>query len=419
VGEFGRNVMVVLGGAATAHAITLASSPVLSRLYDPEDFGIYGTFLAVSQLLVVVGCGRYDMAVNLPATDEEGHHVGRLCLLIAVAVGALLAPVVAALGILLPRAPVMADLGNWMYFVPLFVTLNGLSMAAGAICNRHKLFGLQARNGILRSAVTAGCSIGLGYTELRAAGLMIGLVAGQALATASLVWLTLRRTGMPLRGSTRADLAAAARRYADFPRFLVPSGLVEAGSSQLPVLILGHFYGIQVVGLFSFANRTVQAPLALLGKSFGDVFRQSAAEAYARDGRCDALFASTSRKLTILALPLSLGLLTLSPWAFGWIFGAPWIEAGVYTQLLALMIAVRFVSSPLSVMFYIAERQRTDFLIQALLFAAVLTLLGLSGWLTLSARLTILVYGLIYLTKYLVEYNLSRSFSRGLRATPP
>jgi O-antigen/teichoic acid export membrane protein len=419
VGEFGRNVMVVLGGAATAHAITIASSPILSRLYGPEDFGVYGTFLAVSQLLVTVGCGRYDMAVNLPATDEESHHVGRLCLLIAIALGALLAPAVVLLGLLLPRAPVLSDLGGWIHIIPLFVTLNGLSMAAGAICNRHKLFGLQARNGILRSAVSAGCSIGLGYTELRAAGLMIGLVAGQALATASLAWLTLRRTGMPLRGSTRADLVAVARRYADFPRFLVPSGLVEAGSSQLPVLILGHFYGLPVVGLFAFANRTVNAPLALLGKSFGDVFRQSAAETYSRDGRCDALFASTSRKLTRLAVPLSLGMLTLSPWAFGWIFGTPWIEAGTYTQLLALMFAVRFVSSPLSIMFYIAEKQRYDVVIQALLFVAVLALLCLSGWLALSARISVLVFGLIYLTKYLVEYNLSRSFSRGLRATPP
>jgi len=44
--KFVRNVAIVATGTAGAQAITMAFSPINTRLYGPEAFGILGTFTA-------------------------------------------------------------------------------------------------------------------------------------------------------------------------------------------------------------------------------------------------------------------------------------------------------------------------------------------------------------------------------------
>lgn len=49
--SFARNVAVLAGGTAVGQAIVVLASPILTRLYTPEDFGVlavYTSFLGSS-----------------------------------------------------------------------------------------------------------------------------------------------------------------------------------------------------------------------------------------------------------------------------------------------------------------------------------------------------------------------------------
>ena len=46
--EFGKNVLTLITGTSVAQAIPIALSPVLTRLYTPEDFGILYLFVSIS-----------------------------------------------------------------------------------------------------------------------------------------------------------------------------------------------------------------------------------------------------------------------------------------------------------------------------------------------------------------------------------
>jgi len=50
--KFLRSVAVVAFGTAGAQAITMAFSPVITRLYGPEAFGLLGVFMAMPQVSV-------------------------------------------------------------------------------------------------------------------------------------------------------------------------------------------------------------------------------------------------------------------------------------------------------------------------------------------------------------------------------
>ena len=39
--EFSRNVLTLMTGTTIAQAIPIAISPILTRIYTPEDFGLF------------------------------------------------------------------------------------------------------------------------------------------------------------------------------------------------------------------------------------------------------------------------------------------------------------------------------------------------------------------------------------------
>ena len=45
--EFSRNVLTLMTGTTIAQAIPIAISPILTRIYTPEDFGVFALFIGV------------------------------------------------------------------------------------------------------------------------------------------------------------------------------------------------------------------------------------------------------------------------------------------------------------------------------------------------------------------------------------
>ena len=69
--EFTKNIVTLMTGTAIAQAIPIAISPILTRIYKPEDFGVFALFLAISSILATVVNGRYELAIMLPKKDED------------------------------------------------------------------------------------------------------------------------------------------------------------------------------------------------------------------------------------------------------------------------------------------------------------------------------------------------------------
>ena len=61
-----RAVGVLVGGTATAHAITALSMPIVTRLYAPTDMSLLAIFASLLQILYVAICLRFDIALSLP-----------------------------------------------------------------------------------------------------------------------------------------------------------------------------------------------------------------------------------------------------------------------------------------------------------------------------------------------------------------
>ena len=51
--EFNKNVIKVLSGTVLAQALPIAVAPILTRIYSPENFGIFALFYAIVSILAL------------------------------------------------------------------------------------------------------------------------------------------------------------------------------------------------------------------------------------------------------------------------------------------------------------------------------------------------------------------------------
>ena len=69
--EFTKNVTTLATGTAVAQVLTFVFSPIVSRLYSPSDFGFFALFMSVVSAISVIVCGRLELAIMLPKSDDE------------------------------------------------------------------------------------------------------------------------------------------------------------------------------------------------------------------------------------------------------------------------------------------------------------------------------------------------------------
>jgi O-antigen/teichoic acid export membrane protein len=416
LGKFSRSVLIILTGTLAAQTISVLVSPILTRFYSPGDFGVFALFVSIVSLSGAVAGGRYELGITLPADERKGLALLALCSGIAVAFSVLLVTPAIVVGQALTSRFGEPRVGVWIWCVPVAVLLTGFSTAARYWMLRRKDFRAVSANGVLRTAVGAGFNVTFGFVGWTQFGLIGGLLIGmvvEAVFFATRIW---RASSAEIRSLQWSDVRTQAYEQRRFPLFSTGSALVESGSAQVPVFLLGSLFGVTPLGHFSLAQRVASLPLSLVANSVADVFRQQASETYAREAACLRLYDRTFKRLFWASLPVLLLVGWLSPSIFGLVFGARWQESGTYVRLLLPALALRFVSSPLSSMFYIAGRQVTDLGIQV---ALLLSMLGAfwwaaragSGW---GPRDAVTAYAAIYSVKYLTELGLSRRYARGL-----
>lgn len=410
--DFFRNVATLFSGTALAQIIPLIITPILTRIYTPSDYGVLASFVAFTSLCAVVATLRYDTAILLPADEDNAMALTILCGLCVLCVA-----VVVALFILIFHNPVLQILKNpaiatWVYLVPLSVIFIGWSSAVNYWLNRHKQYRKLAINRVIVALIAATANLAFGFAGFGYAGLILTVIIGQLLSLFILLawaWHDLRDG---LKRMEWAALTQVAISYRKFPLFSLPSDAVNTLSQQLPVLMLHRFFGANVVGYFSFSQKILGMPLSLLSQSISEVFRQRASADYSKLGNCKDIFNKTSKMLTAVSIVPLIIIFIFAPIIFRILFGEAWEQAGQYTRYLAPLYIFRFIVSPLSYVFYIANRQEVDLFGQiGLLFVSVGSMIF--GIYIKSPDWAIVTFSfgyiLVYCFYFLGAYNLAKA----------
>lgn len=359
--RFARSVSVLAGGTAAGQFIVIAASPALTRLYSPEDFGLLAVFAALLSILGVIASLRYQLAIPLPESDEEAAHVVVLGLIIVAAMS-LLATVLVVF-----FAQPIADLLNapalssYLWLLPLGLLLSGIYQVFSYWAIRVKAFTPIARTKLTQAL--ADVTIKLGAYTLGPLALLLGQITGQAVGTTTLGALTVRSRWSVFKAIRWHDIRGAASRYVRFPIYDTWSGLFNTAGQQLPLILLAILFSPAIAGIYMIAHRVLDMPTRLIGSAIGSVFFSSAANAR-HDATLAPLVTNLHAKLAHIAMPPTLILILAGPDLFEFIFGSPWRQAGNFAQWMAVWIYFQFITSPLSVLFFVLEKQFQNLIFQ-------------------------------------------------------
>ena len=400
-GSFGKDVLKLVSGTVAAQAITLALSPLLTRLYSPEAFGTWSLFGSITGIVGVIACMRYELSIMLPESDEEGAAQLGACFLALFFVVSASALVVAFAGPAIIRLLKAPHLAPWLWMAPLAVFINSVYLALNYWNSRTRHFGRLSGARVTASATSSAIQLGLGYGGLANAGsLIVSSIGASALASGIMGGKIYREDRATLhRGMRWRSIRNGLYRHRRFPIYGTASALMNTLSWQLPAILLQRFFSAVVVGYYALGNRLLRLPMDLIGGAIAQVFFQRAAVARA-NGTLPELVESTYRRLIALSLGPILMLGVIAPDLFRIAFGVRWTEAGIYTQILSVWTFFWFISSPLSTLFSVLERQEFGLKLNVVILASRFAALEAGGRLgsprlalTFFSASGVLVYG--------------------------
>ncbi|MEN6406739.1 MAG: oligosaccharide flippase family protein [Thermoguttaceae bacterium] len=397
--HFFRNVLVLMTGTVLAQAINVAFVPVLSRLYDPATYGVFGVYLSIVSIVSCVASLRYDMALMLPKDDRDAAGLLWLCGIVTSGIAAISMVVCVCFGGQIGRLLQTPELTPWLWAAPISIFLIGIWQSLIFWATRRKKFHITSVSQVTRAAMGSGSQAAAGLFGPSVLGLIFGMILGDACGSAVFSSQVLKRDWPLIRGAlSRSRLKRLLREYSDFPVYTAPQSLLNTVSAYVPSLLLAHYFGVAVVGYYTFGVRIVLLPANLVGNSLRSVLFQKATEVYHSGGDTYALFKKATLGLMGMAALPTLVIMLLAPMLAAFILGEEWRTAGVYASWLVLWLAVGFCNVPAVLFGQIYRRQRMLFGVEVVLLVARVLAIVLGGIYGTALQAVILysIVGVLY-----------------------
>lgn len=372
--KFARGVSVLVGGTAGSQLLMVIAAPLLTRLYTPRDFGLLAICVGMLAMFASIASLRYEGAIPLPEDDLEAANVTVLCLLAVLLVTTVSAALVVFGGSAIAKLLSAPALEKYFWLLPIGVFSLGTYQVFYYWALRHKSFAAMT-NVRLKQSFTATI-IQLAGHKLGVAALLGGYVSGLSLAGSLMAKSGLRHR--EFRQVSISGILKAAKRYRRFPIYSTWSGLFNSAGSELPPLLFATFFNPAAAGLYSLTNRVLAMPMSIIGGAIGNVFLASAAEAH-RERRLAPLVTIVHDKLAHIAMPPAMVFMIAGPELFAFVFGENWREAGAFAQWMAPWLYVTFITSPLSTLIIVLEKQRHDLAFEVILLTVRVATLAVGG----------------------------------------
>ena len=410
-GSFAQNFAITFSGTAFVAVLGLLVTPLMSRIYAPESYGLFAVFNTIVNNVSLVSTFVYPSAFILPRLRKRFLALVHLTVGLSVVAFLLLLLVIVLFKNPLLRLLNAEQLGNWIYLVPVTVFLFNIDVVMGAWYLRTKDF--KKRAGVEVGASVSGRALTLGWgwlTHGAVGGLIVGDIFSKTTAFFSLLFNGIHHhLGEIFSNISWRRIKAVAYEYREYPIYVMPTGYLNTLASQLPVLFLTSSFGTAVVGLYAFSSGLLELPIGLIGNAVAPVFLQKATETHAQDpARLKQLALDLYNKLFYLGL-VPFGVITVyGDWIFRFVFGARWEQAGLFTSYLGYFYMFKLASYATGPIYAVLHKQRT------LLLGTLLLVLARAASLLIGARthdlnLGMLLFGMSSLVvTFLIDMHVLR-----------
>lgn len=342
--KFVRNVFAVASGTVAAQFINILLSPIITRIYGPEAFGVLGVFNSVLNIFVPVVALTLPIAIVLPKEEEEAITIAKVSFKIVILISILVAISLIVSKNFVVKILSIELLSSYLWLIPITMLLSGSLQISQQWAVRNKLFSLKAKTQVIVIIFTNIFQILFGLVNPSAFVLLIIHSVGQGLHAFILVWK--EKLAKLLISSHKQNDTVILKRYIDFPLYRAPQMLINGVSQSLPVIILTYFYGPSAAGFYAIGKKVLGLPSQIIGQAIGDVFYPHINDvANSKSSITNSIIKATMVLFVVGIIPFGL-IFAYGPQLFGFVFGKEWIQAGEYARWLSLWSFFLFINNP-------------------------------------------------------------------------
>ena len=363
--------------AVLGHIVFILVTPYLTRIYSPQQFGIFAIFISVSSLFSGIAAAKLELV--LAKLSEKKQRVMIVC-------SSVMVSLVASLVLLtflfflehfyfLPNS--LRDFPKVLYLVPVSVLLISWSQLLSQFVLVHQKYKVFASSKLLFYLNLSFFSIFFGFSSFNEEGLILAhlfstLLNFVFLLIFSSLFSQIIRFGWREMFRPRKIL----RTHRHFIRMALPADFfANISNLSLPIL-LAFLFSVEIAGLFMLAQRILSAALNLIGNTVGQIFIGEVSKFSAGQKlKIRQVYLNTTAILFCVAISFFVPIYLLSEKSFLIIFGSDWGALNDIFFVLIPMFFLQLVFSPTSNILLIIGGENLAF---ALNFCRAMALFALS-----------------------------------------
>lgn len=403
-----KSILLLTSGSMLGQIIGFIGSMIMTRMYTASEIGIMTTIVSISGIFAPVINARFDFALVKEQKERYILALVKMSIYIGIALSLIVSLVsyIYFIGIEGFISPFISIL-----FVFLILVIQAFSNVFKSYNNNIGDFKTMTSVIVMRRFAEEISMAIFGLLGWKAIGLLISRVIGQYFGMKREI-KNIKKKYKEIISVRWQDMTEAYNIHKRQLYYSAPAALMNAGSYSLISLVVGKYFGLEILGVYAISFAVLGLPLSVISGNVSKVYFSEASKEYAIKGTFNESTNKTLVFLIIVAIVLFLIMYYIFPMIVPFIYGSKYEMSGFMIRILAPMFAVRFVSSAINTGLVVCNKQSFELIIQIMFMLSVAMLAFLCNYkiLTISTFLlgVSISYSIVYLINLLSIYYFSK-----------
>nr|WP_124375053.1 type 8 capsular polysaccharide synthesis protein Cap8K [Staphylococcus aureus] len=390
----GDSFLMILS-SGIAQVILIITTPIITRLYSPTEFGKFTIFSNIAMILIPIINARYDLLIVNTKNDRSANILSQISFLISLLILLILIPIFA--------------ISAWLYpsfildfiFIIIMLFLVSLTNIFTNYLNKERKYKVLSLINVFRAGSMALLQIIFGLLALGSLGLIVGFSLSY-IAGITLGYKTFKKHFNIVRD--KEETKALFLENKNQLVYSTPSILLNSLSFSVVVFFIGILYTNTEVGIYGMAIRVLGIPVTIISLGLSKIFMQQANDYYIEHGNFRNLLLKFSSILVIVSIILYVPLYLFSEELVNILLGHSWVDAITVIKIVIPLFVIRLIVSTVSLSVIVLQKQQLELILQALFLIGTTVTFFISKMLNLTFLNFVSINTVVLIVSYMIFF---------------
>ncbi len=390
----GDSFLMILS-SGIAQVILIITTPIITRLYSPTEFGEFTIFSNIAMILIPIINARYDLLIVNTKNDRSANILSQISFLISLLILLILISIFAISAWLYPNF--ILD----FIFIIIMLFLVSLTNIFTNYLNKERKYKVLSLINVFRAGSMALLQIIFGLLALGSLGLIIGFSLSY-IAGITLGYKTFKKHFNIVRD--KEETKALFLENKNQLVYSTPSILLNSLSFSVVVFFIGILYTNTEVGIYGMAIRVLGIPVTIISLGLSKIFMQQANDYYIEHGNFRNLLLKFSSILVIVSIILYVPLYLFSEELVNILLGHSWVDAITVIKIVIPLFVIRLIVSTVSLSVIVLQKQQLELILQALFLIGTTVTFVISKMLNLTFLNFVSINTVVLIVSYMIFF---------------